>query len=101
MKTKEFKEFVKTTCDENYTIGSKTIDKVLNLHLPKQMEIFPTMRDTIQIEWEKDKNYIEVELYNDHNTLYIQYADGTEVDREIDDWEIEKVLSKFIENFGG
>jgi hypothetical protein len=43
--------------------------KLLNM-IDHQPEIFPTARNTIQFEYEKDDNYLEIEIFSDFLMIY-------------------------------
>ena len=67
-------------------ISKNIVERALKLvqKLDYQPEIFPTARDTIQFEYEKGDNYLEIEVFIDFFILYKNVNDE-EKELKIDD----------------
>lgn len=58
-------------------------------------EIFPTARNTVQFEFDKNDNYLEIEIFSDYYNIY-QEINGVEKEyRETVVMKIEDVIERF------
>ncbi|MFD2074645.1 hypothetical protein [Geobacillus jurassicus] len=82
--------------------SDKLIEKVFSvIHtVIKQPKLFPTARDSIQLEFEKENgDYLELELFENNINIFISYADGREMETSIpyDVREINRIIVDFYE----
>jgi hypothetical protein len=60
-----------------------------------QPEVFPTAAESIQIEYEIKGKYLEFEIFEDAIMMFKVSADGTEVEKEIEQNEIKTIVQEF------
>ncbi len=69
--------------------------KLILFNLPKQPEIFPTARQSVQFEYEKENgDYLEFEIFEDSISC-LQIVSGRETEHQIDESEIFSVVNNF------
>lgn len=69
--------------------------KLILFNLPKQPEIFPTARQSVQFEYEKENgDYLEFEIFEDSISC-LEIISGRENERQIDESEIFSVVNNF------
>lgn len=68
-------------------------------NLEMQPEIFPTARDSIQLEYENSsKDYLEFEIFKDKIKMFSYKNDGSEeTTKDIDSNQLNNIISKFYE----
>ncbi|AKM20389.1 hypothetical protein GK107_15260 [Geobacillus thermoleovorans] len=84
------------------SFSDKLIEKVFSvIHtIIKQPKLFPTARDSIQLEFEKENgDYLEFELFENKIDVFVSYADGREMEKSIpyDVREINRIIVDFYE----
>lgn len=66
-----------------------------------QPKVFPTGRDSIQFEYEKDSGkYLELEVFEDHTEVFYIHEDGREEEYDIKNNDINKI-NKVVLDFNG
>jgi len=69
--------------------------KRIVLSLERQPYIFPTGRNSVQIEYRKpNRDYLEFEIYSNKIEFYI-YKSGHEEERKVKSYEIAKIVEDF------
>lgn len=69
--------------------------KSILFDLPKQPEIFPTARQSVQFEYEKENgDYLEFEIFEDSISCF-EIISGSETERQIDESEIFSIVNNF------
>lgn len=69
--------------------------KLILFNLPKQPEIFPTARQSVQFEYEKENgDYLEFEIFEDSISC-LEIVSGMESESQIDESEIFSVVNNF------
>ena len=63
--------------------------------------IFPTLRGSVQLEYEVGINYIEFEIYEDRITVYTEINEHEQYDNIISEQDIDKYVDEFIEYLKG
>lgn len=83
----------------NSTLLDKAKDIVSTL--PYTPEIFPTARDSIQLEFSTDYgDYLEFEIFETHTLMYKHMIKGAITEKEISENEISDILDEFIASAG-
>lgn len=72
---------------------TKTVIKDLTV----QPDIFPTARESIQIEFDNEDDYLEFEIFRGDKVVMYQEKDGNEVEKEIQCEDIQKKVDDFYE----
>ena len=63
--------------------------------------IFPTLRGSVQLEYEVGLNYIEFEIYEDKITVYAEINEHEQYDGIISEQDIDKYVDEFIKHLQG
>ena len=72
---------------------TKTVIRVLDV----QPDIFPTARESIQIEFDNEGDYLEFEIFEGNKVVMYQEKDGNEIVEEIRCEDIRKKVDDFYE----
>lgn len=91
----EIKLNLECLVDEDVVKHALTIYKHLLNKLP--FLIFPTLRGSVQLEYEVGLNYIEFEIYEDQITVYMEINEHEQYDDIISEQDIDKYVDEFIE----
>jgi hypothetical protein len=62
--------------------------------LPRQGEVFPTNNNSIQIEYENDGDYLEIEIFVDSINVYSE-IEGVTTTKKVTENELIKIINKF------
>lgn len=81
-------------------LSHKTISNALLVldklnYLP---EAFPTPRNSVQFEYKTEKGYLEIEIYEKSIDIYVEFANGEEIEQN--DVSLEK-LKKLVTQING
>ena len=83
-------------------VPRKAVDvarEIVNTIRDARLEVFPTARESVQIECENDEgDYMEAEIYGDESIhMFILNADGSVVERDVDREECVNRFREFLE----
>ena len=95
----EIKLNLECLVEEDVIEHALTIYKHLLDKLP--FLIFPTLRGSVQLEYEVGLNYIEFEIYEDKITVYAEINEHEQYDDIISEQDIDKYVDEFIKHLKG
>lgn len=95
----EIKLNLECLVEEDVIEHALTIYKHLLDKLP--FLIFPTLRGSVQLEYEVGLNYIEFEIYKDKITVYEEINEHEQCDDIISEQDIDRYVDEFIEYLKG
>jgi len=85
-------------------VPKSVIDRAINIvshpELKNQPEVFPTARESVQLEYHKpNENYLEIEVFSDYFNIYEDFC-GSEKEEELKDINsVVRVINEFHSRF--